>query len=590
MKELAYLNKYFLKYRWQLIIGIAFVLISNWFRVKQPQVVREALDYVKLNYDATNAGAPHDDATLISHNLLWYGGSILLYALLMGVFMFFMRQTIIVMSRKIEYDLRNAIFAHYEKLNLSFYKKNKTGDFMSRITEDVNKVRMYLGPAILYAANLVGAFVLTLAAMLSVSPTLTFYALIPLPLLSLSIYYVSRMINRRSEAVQKQLAVLNSVAQESFSGVRVTKAYVQEEATGDYFNKECDTYREKSLNLAKIDSLFFPIMLILIGISTLLIVYVGGNMAAQGQGVTFGNIGEFIIYITMLTFPFTAIGWIASIVQSASASQKRINEFLQTQPEIDHNFDDTSAVQGAIAFDNVTFTYPDTGITAIKNVSFEIKPGETVAIVGRTGSGKSTMADLLLRMYDVSEGSIKVDGIDIRKRSLSQLRKNIGYVPQDVFLFSDSVTQNILFGNTSATEDQAKEYARYAAVYDDMMGLQEGFETVVGERGVTLSGGQKQRLSIARALIKNPSIVLLDDCLSAVDANTEHQIAETLKTQCAGKTTLVITHRIYTSLVFDKIIVLNHGEIAEFGSPEELFAQKGYYYEMVEQQRAEEVS
>lgn len=591
MKELSYLNKYFVKYRWRFLAGILFVALSNYFRVLQPQMIREALDLVVENIGLyrlySGSGLQDDFFAMLGQYLLFFGGLVLLLALMMGIFMYFMRQTIIVMSRLIEYDLRKEIFNHYENLDLAFYKRNNTGDLMSRITEDVNKVRMYLGPAVLYGINLSTLFVLVISSMISVSPKLTLYCLAPLPFLSLSIYYVSNLINKKSEVIQRQLSHLNSTAQEVYSGIRVVKSYVQELPMIKYFAGESDDYKDKALDLARVNALFFPLMLLLIGASTLLTVYIGGRQVVAGT-ITPGNIAEFVIYVNMLTWPVTAIGWIASIIQQAAASQKRINEFLNTEPTISNTVTDKRPIRGKVVFDDVSFTYPDTGIHALQNVSFVLQPGEKMAIVGRTGSGKTTVADLLVRMYDVTSGQILIDDRDIRRHDLSNLRQRIGYVPQDVFLFSDTIANNIAFGRRDADRDDIEQYARHAAVYDDIMGLSEGFESMVGERGVTLSGGQKQRVSIARALIKNPDLIILDDSLSAVDTNTEKQITGYFNTVLADKTAIIVTHRIYSSLEFDKIIVLEDGKVAEMGTHEELLLNKGYYADMYERQSLEE--
>ncbi len=593
MKELAYLNKFFSKYRWRFLSGILFVSLSNYFRVLQPQMIREALDLVVENIGLYGMfqgfGLQPELFRILGRSLLYFGVIVLILALLMGIFMYLMRQTIIVMSRLIEYDMRKEIFDHYEKLSLAFYKRNNTGDLMSRITEDVSKVRMYLGPAVLYGINLFSLTILVIYSMLSVSVELTLYSLAPLPILSISIYYVSNLINKKSEVIQKQLATLNSSAQEVYSGIRVVKSYVQELPMIKFFAGQSEDYKAKSLDLAKVDAFFYPLMILLIGASTVITVYVGGLQVVRGT-ITPGNIAEFVIYVNMLTWPVTAIGWIASIVQQAAASQKRINEFLNTEPEISSEVEkeDGKKMAGRVEFDQVTFVYPDTGIKALKNVSFQLEPGQKMAIIGRTGSGKTTIADLMVRMYDVAEGAIRIDGEDIRAQPLSKLRRRVGYVPQDVFLFSDTIANNISFGKRDASREEVEEFARHAAVYEDIAELPNGFDTSVGERGVTLSGGQKQRVSIARAFIKKPDIVILDDCLSAVDTKTEKQILGYLSGALADKTAIIITHRIYSLLQFDKIIVLDDGAIVESGTHEELLEQRGYYYELYEKQSLEE--
>ncbi|MFK7807064.1 MAG: ABC transporter ATP-binding protein [Saprospiraceae bacterium] len=592
MKDLQHLNKYFIKYRWHLLLGIVFVFVSNIFRVLQPKIVRQALDMVVENISLFQMfDGFESQATLyreMGKTLLFFGLLVIVLALMMGIFMYFMRQTIIVMSRLIEYDLRKEVFAHYEKLDRAFYKKNNTGDLMSRVTEDVNKVRMYLGPGVLYAINLVSLFIMVISSMLSVSVELTLYTLAPLPILSISIFYVSNLINKKSTVIQTQLARLNSIAQEVFSGIRVVKSYVQEDPQAKHFSDEANIYKDNSMELAKVNALFFPVMLFLIGASNIIVVYVGGLQVINGN-ITAGNIAEFVLYVNMLTWPVTALGWIASIVQQAAASQKRINEFLKLEPMISNpvKVKTEKELQGDIQFEDVSFVYPDTGINALKNVSFHLKSGEKMAIIGRTGSGKSTIADLLVRLYDVTQGQILIDDKNIKSLDLANLRSKIGYVPQDVFLFSDTVAGNIKFGKDTATQSEIETYARHAAVYEDIKSLPQDFKTMVGERGVTLSGGQKQRVSIARAFIKDPDIVLLDDCLSAVDTNTEQQILGYLNDALADKTAIIITHRIYGLLDFDQIIVLDDGKIIESGTHESLLSQNGYYAELFELQQRE---
>lgn len=589
MKHLAYLNKFFWKYRFRFLLGMVFVGLANWFRVWQPQVIRQALDTVieRVGYYKTHGGiAAHPEAFKeLGNQIAWFGAAVMGLALLMGLFMFFMRQSIIVMSRLIEYDLRKEIFAHYEKLDLAFYKRNSTGDMMSRVSEDVSKVRMYLGPTMLYGLDLIFLFVLTISAMLSVSVELTMWSLLPLPFLSISIYYVSTQINKRSEKIQQQLALLTGTAQEVYSGIRVVKSYAQENAMVQHFADQSEQYRKISLKLVRIDAFFFPLMLLMVGASTIITVYVGGLQVVKGN-ITPGNIAEFVIYINMLTWPVTAIGWIASLTQQAAASQKRINEFLKTQPTITNPEHNPVPLQGHIVFENLTFDYPDTGIRALENVSFEVKPGEKLAIIGRTGSGKTTIADLLVRMYDPTSGRILLDGRDLRAHDLDNLRRRIGYVPQDVFLFSDSVYGNIAFGKDGLSREDAEQFARYAAVHDEITGLPKGYDTIVGERGVTLSGGQKQRVSIARAFAKQPDILVLDDCLSAVDTHTESQILGYLDRVLTDKTAIIITHRIYSMLQFDKIIVIDNHRIVEAGSHEQLAASGGFYAELLEKQSA----
>lgn len=590
MKHLAHLNKYFWKYKWRLFLGTIFVLLSNVFGVLPPQVIRYAFDLVRENiayYQLYNGFELQSSFySVFSSALVFFGLAVLILAIIKGIFMFFMRQTIIVMSRLIEYDFRNEVYTHYQKLSTAFYKRHRTGDLMSRITEDVNRVRMYLGPAIMYGINLTGLLVIVVSTMLSVNRELTLYVLLPLPILAISIFYVNTLINRRSEAIQKQLSGLTSIAQEAFSGIRVLKAYVQEQPNVDYFDKECETYKEKSLSLAKVQALFFPLMLLLIGASTIITIYIGGIQVIKGE-ITSGNIAEFVIYVNMLTWPVTSIGWVASIIQRAAASQKRINEFLQTQPTILSGEAKVTALKGGVAFKNVDFIYPDTGIQALTNVSFELKPGEKMAIVGRTGSGKSTIAELLVRKYDLTNGEIALDSKNIKTLNVHDVRQQIGYVPQDVFLFSDTIQNNIAFGIDHASKEQIVQAAKQAAVWKDIDQLPEKMLTMVGERGVTLSGGQKQRISLARSLVKNPQILIFDDCLSAVDAKTEEVILNHLNNFLTDKTAIIITHRIFSLMAFDKIIVLDEGVIIEAGTHESLLKKKGFYHNLYEKQQLE---
>ena len=593
MKYLRYLNQYLYRYKWRLFLGTLFVIAQNFFRILVPPQFRKALDLAAVCLkEYRTIDDVEEKAVLLKYigiNLADYALLVLLFAALMGLFMYWMRKTIIVVSRLIEYDLRKAIFTHYEQLDNAFYNRTATGDLMSRITEDVSKVRMYLGPGMLYCINLVTLFFLAITNMYSVNPTLTLYALIPLPILSLSIYYVSSVINKRSTVIQTQLARLNTIAQEVYSGIRVVKSYGKEDRFRKFFSKETDQYLDDSMALARVNAFFHPLMLLLVSVSVLLVVVVGGQEVAKGN-ITHGNIAEFIIYVNMLTWPFTAVGWIVSIVQQAEASQKRIMEFLNTQAEIVSPNSNEVDIQGEVRFDNVHFTYTDSDNKALSGISFTVHRGENLGIIGRTASGKSTIASLLLRMMDPQEGTIYIDDRDIKELNLSILRQKIGYVPQDAFLFSDTIANNVAFGMDEMNMDQIEFITKKAAVYDDIRNLPEQFETMVGERGVTLSGGQKQRIALARALIKEPDIIVLDDCLSAVDTTTEQTILGYLKEALSEKTSIIITHRIYKHLEFDKVIVLDEGKIVEQGSPKELLEQKGYYYDILNKQLIEEKS
>jgi ATP-binding cassette, subfamily B, multidrug efflux pump len=590
LKTLSSLNKYLYKYRWKLLLGTLFVTVSNIFGIWIAPLVRQAMDKGKEVTDAP--GFVLNDATLeqigrISLNffLLIVGSTIL-----KGIFMFFMRQTIIVVSRHIEYDLKDAIYSHYQKLSQSFYRKNNTGDLMNRISEDVGRVRMYLGPAIMYVINTISLFAILIPIMLSINVELTLYALIPLPILAVAIYYVNSIIQHRSDSIQKQLSKVTSFTQEAFSGIKIIKAFGKEQASINALEEESEDYKKKSMGLVKVDAMFFPLIMMLVGLSTLLTIFIGGKLVIAGQ-ITFGNIAEFVIYVNMLTWPVASLGYITSLVQRAAASQARINEFLNTQPEIVNKTQQAFEFENTIEFKNVSFRYDNAKQPALKNVSFKINKGETFGIIGSTGSGKSTIAALLLRLYDVQEGEILIDGKPISQINLEDFRERMGYVPQDVFLFSDSIQENIAFGlrNRENSLDSVKEAAKQADIYDNIMEFPKQFATMVGERGVTLSGGQKQRVAIARAIIKSPEILLLDDCLSAVDTKTEANILSSFKTLFKDKTAIIISHRISSVIGADNIIVLDDGEIIETGNHKTLFATDGKYAELYNKQMREEV-
>lgn len=587
MKELSHLNKYLIKYKHYLLLGLLFVVISNFFQIIPAQLVRQALDLVwdslKIhgNYKGTTLQEVYEQ--IIDNSILIYGIVILAMALLRGLFLFLVRQTLIVMSRHIEFDLKNEIYMHYQSLPLSFYRRNNTGDLLARISEDVSKVRMYLGPAIMYGLSMITLFLMLIPIMLSISVKLTLYALIPLPLLSLSIYFVNNLINKRSEEIQRSLSGLSTFVQEAFSGIRVIKSFARENDSVKNFSHASEDYMFKALRLTRVNALFFPLIFMLIGLSTILTVYIGGSEVIKGT-LSFGNIAEFIIYINLLTWPVTSLGWITSIVQRAAASQKRINEFLLEKNDIVSRADRTKELEGNITFEKVTLIYPESGIKALDNVSFKVRNGETLAIIGTTGSGKSTIANLICRMFDPKEGAILIDDIDLRDYALNDLRNQIGYVPQDVFLFSDSIQNNIAFGNHQVSEERIIKASEDADLFNNIQDFPEKFNTMIGERGISLSGGQKQRLSIARALIRNPQILILDDCLSAVDTNTENIILENLQLIMPGKTSIIISHRVSSAKLADKIIVLDDGKIVESGDHESLFESHGVYRALYDKQ------
>ena len=582
MKELKYLNPYFIKYRGRLLLGVFITIVATVFKLVVPMKIGDSVTVVKqyLNGEVT-------DLAVVKHELLINIVLLLGAALLSGFFTFMMRQTFIVVSRYVEYDLKNEIFRHYEKLHLGFYKQNRTGDLMNRISEDVSKVRMYVGPALMYSITTITLFIVVVTYMFIKDPILTLYAIAPLPILSVAIYRLSVLINQRTTIVQQYLSKLTTFTQESFSGIAVIKAYGIEPRTNTNFEALAEGSKIKNIDLAKVQALFFPLMMLLIGVSNILVIYIGGSRYINGQILEFGTIVEFLIYVNMLTWPVAVVGWVTSMVQQAEASQKRINEFLQVKPAIENLVVESTHIIGNIAFNNLSFTYPDTGITALKNISFSVKPGETLAIVGNTGSGKSTVLELIGRLYDVEDGMITIDEIPIRKVNLNDLRNSIGYVPQDAFLFSDSLRNNIRFGKEDASEKEVIAAAKNAAVHNNIVGFNNGYDTVLGERGISLSGGQKQRVSIARAILKDPKILLLDDSLSAVDTETEEEILQNLHRISKEKTTLLVSHRISSVKHATKIIVLEDGKIIQQGTHHQLINVEGYYKELYSKQLSE---
>ena len=585
MKELSYLNKYLVKYKGRLLLGTLFIIVSNIFKVLMPEILKDATNSVKIVLDNITSYTS-EDITSIAIKL---GFLFMLFALLNGIFLFLTRQTIIIMSRLIEYDLKNEIYDKYQRLSMSFYKRNNTGDLMNRISEDVGKVRMYLGPAIMYTINVAVLIVMVVSFMIKISPLLTLYVLIPLPLMSILVYKVSSLINKKSEVTQVQQSKLSTFVQETFSGIRVLKAYNREAFFKNEFDKESRNYKMASLSLAKTNALFIPVIVSLIGLCTVITVYFGGLKSINGE-LSIGEILQFIFYINMLTWPIASIGWVTSLIQRAAASQKRVNEFLQENPEITDKENSVAFESGNIIFNNVYFTYSNTNTEALKNVSFEIEKGKTLAITGKTGSGKSTLANLICRLFDVNTGEVSINGMNVKSIQKKSLRTNIGYVPQEVFLFSDTIANNIAFGNKSSepNNQEVESSAKKAAVYDNIIEFENGFDTVIGERGITLSGGQKQRISIARAIINNPEILIFDDCLSAVDTKTEEAILSNLKEIMNNKTSIIISHRISSIKHADYIIVLDKGLISEKGTHAELINNKEYYSTTFEKQLLEE--
>lgn len=589
MKHLASLNKYFLQYKWRILAGIFFVIAANALNVYNPVITKDAVDLIAANLSDIRSSQQMVETlqSQIGLQVLLLFLKYLGVALLAGAFTFFMRQSIIVVSRMIEFDMKNEIYDHYQKLDLAFYRRNNTGDMMNRITEDVSRVRMYVGPAIMYSVNLFFTITFAVISMFLINPTLTLWVLIPLPILSLIIYFVNELVEKASAEIQGKLSDLTTNAQETYSGIRVVQAYAREQDMLKHFARESEEYKQKQLHLAKIDSIYFPSMTFLVGCSIIIVIFVGG-MQIGANKLSAGEIAAFLLYTNMLMWPVSSLGWVASMIQRAAASQKRINDFLHYQPSIAERAGVEKEIKGEIVFDRVSFTYPDTGIEALKSVSFKMKPGERIAIIGRTGSGKTTIADLIMRMYDVTTGKILIDGIEIQDYKLSSYRKQIGFVPQDIFLFSETITENISFGLETSNKEVATRFAHYASIGREIESFPEGYETVVGERGVTLSGGQKQRISIARALVKQPNVLLLDDCLSAVDTATEKEIQKNLDEVLRNKTAIIITHRIFSLIHFDNILVLDDGKIAEQGTHDELLRMGGMYAEIYERQMNEQ--
>ncbi|WP_250434211.1 ABC transporter ATP-binding protein [Hanstruepera flava] len=584
MKELKHLNKYFYKYKYKLLAGILITIVARIFLLFTPRLVSKIFTAIEKGLDGSITREAFKAELTLS--IIYIIGA----AVIAGLFTFLMRQTIINVSRYIEYDLKNEIYQQYQRLSLNFYKKNRTGDLMNRISEDVGRVRMYAGPAIMYSINTITLFIIALIYMYNAAPTLTLYTVIPLPILSVAIYKLSREIHKRSTIVQEYLSKLSSFTQETFSGVAIIKSYGIEPQTNQNFVELAEGSREKQLSLVRVSALFFPMMILLIGVSNLIVIYIGGLQYINGEIESIGTIAEFIIYVNMLTWPVATVGWVTSIVQQAEASQKRINEFLKIESEVQNKNNNPSDIIGDIQFKDVTFTYDDTNITALKGVSFKVNHGETLAIIGKTGSGKSTILELIGRLYDVKEGKLTIDGKPIDQINLYSLRDSIGYVPQDAFLFSDSIKNNIKFGKESATDDEVMQAAKYAQVHKNIKGFNKGYDTILGERGITLSGGQKQRVSIARAIIKDPKILLFDDCLSAVDTETEEKILNNLKKLTIGKTTIIVSHRISAAKNADKIIILDDGKIVQSGNHDSLIEEDGYYKNLYLKQLSESES
>ena len=581
MRALKYINKYFVKYKWRLLIGIFITVLSKLLALKVPQIVGDSLNIVEDYQSGKITDLKAVEEELLQNVLLLIG-----VAVLAGFFTFLMRQTIIVTSRLIEFDLKNEIYQQYQRLSLNFYKKNRTGDLMNRISEDVSKVRMYVGPAVMYSMNMIVLLVVGFTQMIRIDVKLTMYTLLPFPLLSIAIFTLSKIIHKRSSIVQEYLSKLTTFNQEFFSGISVVKSYGIEKSIIKGFDEISDKSKEKNIHLQQANALFFPLMVFLIGISNIIVIYIGGQQYINNE-IQIGTIIEFMLYVNILTWPVAVVGWVTSMIQQAEASQLRINEFLKHQPEIQNHSIAPITLQGKVDFKNVTFTYDDTNITALKNVTFSAEAGETVAILGKTGAGKSTIIELIARLYDTKEGSILMDGNSIETINLNDLRNQIGFVPQDPFLFSETISSNIKFGKEDASKEEIIQAAKDAVVHENIIDFPNGYETILGERGVTLSGGQKQRVSIARAIIKNPKILIFDDCLSAVDTETEERILSNLKKVSKNKTTFIISHRVSSAKNADKIIVLEGGAIIQQGSHNQLINTSGYYKELHDQQLLE---
>jgi ATP-binding cassette subfamily B protein len=581
VKELQYLNKYFSKYKWRFLIGIVFTVLSKLLSLEIPRIIRKSLNAVEAYQKGTLT-----DITLVKSELLTDILYIVGFTLLAGVFTFLMRQMIIVNSRLIEFDLKNEIYQQYQQLSVNFYNKNRTGDLMNRISEDVSKVRMYFGPAVMYSLNIIVLFAVGFTKMIQIDPELTMYTLLPFPILSVSVFILSKAISKRSAIVQQYLSKLTTFNQEFFSGINVVKSYGIEKEIIQNFETLANQSKDKNISLYKVQALFFPLMVLLIGISNLIVIYIGGKQYIAGE-IQIGVIAEFILYVNILTWPVAIVGFVTSMVQQAEVSQKRINEFLKQVPEIKNNTKNHTEVNGAISFKDVTLIYDDTNITALNNISFDVKAGETIAILGKTGSGKSTIINLISRLFDTSSGTVYIDNTPIKDCNLDDIRNQIGFVPQDPFLFSETIQENIKFGKNDATEEEIIEAAKNAVVHQNIIDFKDGYKTILGERGVTLSGGQKQRVSIARAIIKNPKILIFDDCLSAVDTETEEQILSNLEKVSKDKTTFIISHRVSSAKNADKIIVLDEGQITQQGTHNQLITKKGYYKELYEQQLLE---